>query len=75
MPDRFDPYRESLVMEAATIWPEDLGPRDSVKKADVEAALHAAPEECAHLEYIRLYTGFCRQITVTAEDIQRLKAE
>jgi hypothetical protein len=25
------------------------------------------------LEYVRMHTGFCRQITVTAEDAQRVR--
>jgi hypothetical protein len=39
-------------------------------KARVEQALHADAKHCAHLEYVRMHTGFCRQITVTAEDVK-----
>ena len=45
MADKFDPYREALIVE-----------------------------NCADLEYVRVLTGFCRQITVTEEDLQRLEA-
>ena len=72
MPDKFDPYREALVMETTTVWPEeyDLEPR---KRAQLELRLHEKPEEAANLEYIRTHTGFCRQIVVTPEDFQRVK--
>lgn len=72
MADKFDPYREALVMETSTIWPEELDTLEPVDKARIEAKLHAAPEQCSQLEYIRQHTGFCRQITVTAEDVARL---
>ena len=72
MPDKFDPYREALVMETTTIWPdeyEDLPERD---KERVAQALHADPENCGNLEYVRMHTGFCRQITVTQDDVDRV---
>lgn len=71
-PDKFDAYREALVMETATIWPaacDDWEPRE---KARLGEFLHQSPDQAAHLQYIRLPTGFCRRITVTPEDIQRL---
>jgi hypothetical protein len=34
--------------------------------------LHADPESCAHLEYVRVHAGFCRQITVTSQDMDRV---
>lgn len=71
MADKFDPYREALVVETTTIWPEgtDLDP---YRRAEIESALHASPEEAANLAYIRTHTGFCRQITVTDEDLERV---
>ena len=72
MPDKFDPYREALIVETNTIWPEEFEDWDAAEKARVEQALHSDPEHCSHLEYVRQHTGFCRQITVTAEDVQRL---
>jgi len=73
--DKFDPYREALVMETATIWPaeyEDWSPGDRVA---VEMKLHADAAACSQLEYIRTHTGFCRQITVTPEDLARVTGE
>lgn len=71
MADTFDAYREALVVETATVWPTDteLEPRE---RRQLEAVLHAHPEEAAHLEYVRVHTGFCRQIIVTDEDLQRV---
>ena len=71
-PDKFDPYREALVLETSTIWPKDCAEPAADEKARIEAALHASPEQCGHLKYVRLHTGFCRQITVTPEDLQRV---
>jgi hypothetical protein len=70
--DKFDPYREALVMEISTIWPaeyEDLSPPEKIA---LEAKLHADPAACAGLEYVRTHTGFCRQITVTPADVERV---
>jgi hypothetical protein len=71
MPDKFDPYREALVVETSTVWPEeyDLDPRERLL---LEQRLHEKPEEASQLEYIRTHTGFCRQIVVTPEDFQRV---
>ena len=72
MGDKFDPYREGLVVEQITVWPEGLGPTDFDERANVEARLHVDAEKTVELKYVRLPTGFCRQITVTEEDLARL---
>jgi hypothetical protein len=72
MPDPFDPYRESLVVESTTQWPVDVTEIDEPTRQRIAEALHADPASASHLEYVRTHTGFCRQITVTQEDIQRL---
>ena len=72
MADKFDPYREALVVESTTTWSDecrDVGPARRQRIAD---QLHADPAQCAHLEYIRVATGFCRKITVTLEDADRV---
>ena len=74
MPNEFDPYREALVMEQTTIWPDqydDWEPKDRVR---VETLLHADPKSCADVAYIRQHTGFCRKITVTEGDLERVAA-
>lgn len=72
MPDKFDPYREALVMETRTYWPEDCD-LDDRERAAIAAALHEDPEQAAQLTYLRMHTGFRREITVTPDDIQRVR--
>ncbi|MFO0913930.1 MAG: hypothetical protein U0795_13310 [Pirellulales bacterium] len=72
MADKFDPYRESLVMESETVWPEELGDVPVAVRPRVEEMLQADPAAAAQLVYVRTHTGFCRQITVTADDLHRL---
>jgi hypothetical protein len=72
MPDKFDPYREALVIEMTTIWPDEFASLDEARRAEIAAALHADPEHASALDYVRVHTGFCRQITVTADDVSRV---
>jgi hypothetical protein len=72
--DKFDPYREALVMETNTVWPSEFKDLPATEKVRIEQQLHEHPEACGDLEYVRTHTGFCRQITVTAADVQRLGA-
>lgn len=71
MSDKFDPYREALVMETDTVFPDDI-PLTDQQRAKIEEQLHAHPDQCSHLEYIRVHTGFCRRIVVSPEDLARL---
>ena len=71
MADKFDPYREALIVETATVWPEETE-LDPHRQAELETLLHASPEEASQLEYIRQHTGFRRQITVTDADLERV---
>ena len=73
MPDKFDPYREALVVETRTIWPDDLGEVRPEEKHQIATRLHQDPALCQDLEYVRLPTGFCRQIRVTPQDLERLR--
>jgi hypothetical protein len=72
MANAFDPYREALVVETNTIWPDEFDDLSPAEKAAIEAKLHAAPKDAADLDYTRLHTGFCRDITVTAGDVERV---
>ncbi len=72
MADKFDPYREALVMETTTIWPDGYEELEPDERQRIEQALHADAEQCSGLAYERTHTGFCRQITVTDEDIERV---
>ncbi len=72
MPDKFDPYREALIVETSTVWSDDFDELEPSEKVRIEQALHAEPDKCANLEYVRMHTGFCRQITVMPDDVARL---
>jgi hypothetical protein len=47
---------------------------DEATRDRVAQALHSHPESATQLKYIRVHTGFCREITVTPEDVQRLSS-
>ena len=74
MPNAFDPYREALVMETETVWPVEFADVPLSEKLRLEAKLHANPQACKQLDYVRTHTGFCRQITVTEADVGRLSS-
>jgi hypothetical protein len=74
MPNEFDPYREALVVEQTTVWPDEFDDWENSDRSRVASALHGDPQNCADLTYIRQHTGFCRQITVTESDVERLAA-
>ena len=74
MPDKFDPYREALIVETVTVWPDEYENLDPREKQTIAEKLHADAENVANLEYVRMHTGFCRTITVTADDVDRVKA-
>jgi len=73
MADPFDPYREALVMEEVTIWPDEFDSIEPDERAHLEKLIHASPEEATELEYLRMHTGFRRQITVSEADLQRVR--
>ena len=72
MANAFDPYREALVVEQHTVWPNEYEDWSAGDKARVESLLHAAPADAADLDYVRQHTGFARVITVTPADLERV---
>lgn len=72
MADKFDPYREALVVEARTEWPNQYDDWEPTERARIERLLHERPQDAAELQYVRVHTGFCRRITVTPADIERV---
>jgi hypothetical protein len=74
MANDFDPYREALIVENLTVWPEEYDDWSLTDRQRIEALLHSEPQQAAQLEYLRQHTGFCRQITVTPADLERLAA-
>jgi len=75
MGDKFDPYREGLVIERTTVWPAEMCPGDADERGRLSDLLHAHAEQAAELKYVRLHAGFCRRITVTEEDLKRLQPD
>ena len=73
MANAYDPYREALVVETETIWPDDYDSWDESERERVAERLHSEPQSAAELDYVRMHTGFARQITVTAADLERVK--
>ena len=71
MPNAFDPYREALVVECITVWPDSCEDWSAADKTRVETLLHASPRDAADLDYVRQHTGFARVITVTPADLDR----
>lgn len=74
MADQYDPYREALIVEVETEWPEDYDDWELAERARVERLLHERPQDASQLEYVRTHTGFCRKITVTPDDLERIGA-
>jgi hypothetical protein len=72
MANEFDPYREALVVEARTIWPEEYDAWEPEERYRLESLLHANPKDAAEMKYSRMHTVFSREITVTPEDLERL---
>jgi hypothetical protein len=72
MADQYDPYREALVLETDTVWPEEYDSWDIDQKSTIAHRLHADPGQALHLEYLRLHSGFCRRIYVTPQDVERV---
>jgi hypothetical protein len=73
MSEPFDPYRDALVVETETVWPPESPLMGENERRRIEVQLHADAQHVAQLDYVRLPTGFCRRITVTAADLERLK--
>jgi len=74
MSNEFDPYREALVVEATTLWSDEYDDWEPTDRRRIEEQLHSDPAKASQLEYVRVHTGFARQITVTPEDLERLGA-
>jgi hypothetical protein len=71
--NEYDERRDTLVVEQKTTWPPDLVvPHEDRKQ--IADSLHHQPKEAKTLEYILCPTGLIRHITVTQEDLDRLRA-
>jgi len=74
MADKYDPYREALVLETETEWPEEYADMAPADRARISLALHSKPDQASHLEYVRTHTGFSRRIVVTPDDVARVSS-
>ena len=72
---KYDARVDDLVVEALTHWDPAVGKLTDGDREWLSAAVHRNPELASKIEYERAHTGFCREITVTVEDIQRLYQE
>jgi hypothetical protein len=70
--NEFDDRREGLVVERKTVFPAELNV-SADRRPGLREQLHADPKAAKVLEYVRCPTGFIRTITVTADDLTRLK--
>jgi len=73
--EKYDPRRETLVMETRTSWDPELAGLSDSDKEWLAQAVHEHPEKAAKISYERSHTGFTREITVTVADVERLYRE
>ena len=71
--DKYDPRLESLVMETRTLWDPEVGDLSAEERTRLSEKVHQKPDEAAKIQYERSHTGFTREITITAADVERLK--
>jgi len=74
MSNKFDPYRDALVVEKHTVWPDEYEDWSESDRSRIETLLHASPEEASDLDYVRQHSGFARIITVSSDDLERVAA-
>ncbi|GAB6185573.1 hypothetical protein [Thermopirellula anaerolimosa] len=72
MAEAFDPYRDALVVEETTLWPNGTFGLEEDSRRRVERALHEQASQASDLEYVRLPTGFRREVRVAAADVERI---
>ena len=72
---KYDARVDALTIESLTSWDPAVGKLSDEDRKWLSAAVHRNPELASKISYERAHTGFCREITVTVEDIQRLYQE
>lgn len=74
MPDytKFDRRVDSIVAELRTEWSPEVPDLPADRRREIARWLHAHADQAAKIAYDRTPTGFCRTITVTAEDVERV---
>jgi hypothetical protein len=74
MPDytKFDRRVDSIVAELRTVWSPEVPDLPAERRRQIARWLHSHADQAARVVYDRTHTGFCRTITVTAEDVERV---
>lgn len=72
---KFDPRVDSLVVETKTDWAPDVQDLSDEDRRWLAVAIHQKPHLASQICYERAHTGFTREITVTAADVERLYAD
>jgi hypothetical protein len=73
--NKFDPRVDSLVVETKTNWGADMQDISDEDRHWLARAIHQKPQLASQVKYERAHTGFTREITVTAGDIERLYSD
>lgn len=73
--NKYDPRVDSLVVETKTVWGTDMGDLSDEDRRWLATAIHQKPHLASKVEYERAHTGFTREITITADDIERLYSD
>lgn len=73
--NKFDERLESLIVETRTHWGGELSDVPPGERTRIATHLHCHPAQASHVHYERVPTGFCRQITVTREDVTRIESD
>ncbi|MFV0445207.1 MAG: hypothetical protein ACK5Q5_16645 [Planctomycetaceae bacterium] len=73
--NKFDPRVDSLVVETKTIFGDDMRDLSDEDRRWLAVAIQRKPHLASQVKYERTHTGFTREITVTAADIERLYAD
>lgn len=68
----FDRRLETLVVETRTSFAADVAGLSEEDRDLLARAIQRHPELASQIAYERTHTGFIREITVTATDIERL---
>ena len=71
----FDGRVDSLVVETRTDFADELHALSADDRDWLARAIHQKPHLATQVQYERTHTGFTREITVTAADLERLYAD
>ena len=71
--ERYALYKAGKLSYAEWVELDVTGWRQAdARREQIATALHGDPEQATDLQYVRVHTGFCREITVTEDDVERL---